>query len=350
MAHTVKEKIWIDLDNSPHVPFFHPLVRELEGRGHAVLITARDRFQVCELADQFGMRYVTIGGRYGKNKIVKVFWLAVRALQMLPLALRERPTLALSHGSRSQVLISKVLRIPSIGLFDYEYSKGLPFVHPTWGLMPDVIPDSAAKDLSMPLLKYPGIKEDVYVPSFTPHDGILADLALDPAHVIVTVRPPATEAHYFCVESQALFESAMDYLCDVEDTQLVLLPRSPEQRQFVASRWAPHVDRGKVVIPDRAVNGLNLIWHSDLVISGGGTMNREAAALGVPVYSIFRGRTGAVDRYLEEHGRLIMITHAAELKSKMRLERRPKGTRPGGGGNHTLESVVAIIESIPRRR
>jgi predicted glycosyltransferase len=94
-------KIWIDLDNTPHVPFFAPIITELEGRGHRVVLTARDAFQVCELADEIGLSYVRIGHHWGKNPIKKIVGLIWRSLELLPFCLSQRPDIALSHNSRS---------------------------------------------------------------------------------------------------------------------------------------------------------------------------------------------------------------------------------------------------------
>jgi predicted glycosyltransferase len=94
-------KIWIDLDNSPHVPFFAPIIEELERAGCSVLVTARDCFQVCELADLLHLEYRRVGHHYGKNKVLKLTGLCWRALQLLSSVVRYKPQLALSHGSRS---------------------------------------------------------------------------------------------------------------------------------------------------------------------------------------------------------------------------------------------------------
>src|ERR1017187_3016692 len=107
-------KVWIDLENSPHIPFFEPIIKELEGRGCEVVLTARDCFQVCELADMAGFKYRKIGHHYGKHRVAKVAGLGIRVLQMAPLISREKPALAVSHGSRSLIALSAMLGIPSI--------------------------------------------------------------------------------------------------------------------------------------------------------------------------------------------------------------------------------------------
>jgi len=129
-----------------------------------------------------------------------------------------------------------------------------------------------------------------------------------------------------------------------------VLPRSVRQNEQVRKDWADLISAGRVVIPEEAVNGLDLIWFSDLVISGGGTMNREAAALGVPVYSIFRGKIGAVDRYLSEHGRLVLIENIQEVATKIRLTRWKRPTRPDNRGGAVLQSIVNNIIAILEKK
>ena len=347
MSISNSKKIWIDLDNSPHVPFFRPIISELEKKGYPLLITARNRFQVCELADQFHMKYKSIGRYYGKNKIVKLFWLTFRTLQLLPTIINEKPRIALSHGSRSQILLAKALGIPSIVIFDYEYAKGIPFICPTWAISPEIIPNKMINSNKRTrLLKYPGIKEDVYIPFFKADDSVINELGLSRNNLIITIRPPATEAHYFSMESERLFESAMDFLSKLENVQMVLLPRNEKQKTFINRKWASWITDRKIVIPKHAVDGLNLIWNSDLVISGGGTMNREAAALGVPVYSIFRGKIGTVDRYLSNNGRLVLLESIEDIKTKISLNKRMQKGILEKRSNATLDSIVNSIVSI----
>jgi hypothetical protein len=338
-------KIWIDLDNTPHVPFFAPIIEELQKRGYEVVVTARDCFQVCSLADLFHLKYKNIGRHYGKHKLLKGLGLAVRGVQLLPTALREKPDLSLSHGSRSQVIASKVLGIPSVVIFDYEYAKILPLMQPTWLIAPEVIPDSAIAANPDRVFRYPGIKEDVYVPRFEPDPAIREELGLDESSVVVTARPPANEAHYYNPESDRLFQAAIDLLVQTPDTRIVMLPRNARQETFVRQMWPQHFANGKIIIPRCAVDGLNLIWHSDLVISGGGTMNREAAALRVPVYSVFRGTIGAVDRYLADSGRLVLLESVEDVRTKLRVIRRSRPTSSAFGGSDALSVIVnQIIE------
>lgn len=336
-------RIWIDFDNSPHVPFFAPIIDELRKRGYEVALSARDAYQVFDLADRMGFRYAKIGRHYGKHKVFKVLGTVLRTLQLIPFALRNKPDLAVSHGSRGQIIVCSLLGIPSLGIMDYEFARSVAILSPKWLMVPDVIPDSALAIERAHILKYPGIKEDVYAPQFAPDPSIIAELSLKPGTLVVTLRPPATEAHYHNPEGEALYEAAVLYLAEQPNVAVVLLPRNVRQAEAARKRWSSLLADGKMVIPEHAVDGLNLIWHSDLVISGGGTMNREAAALGVPVYSIFRGPIGAVDRYLSDHKRLIMVESVDEIRTKIKLCRRERPAERCHQHNGTLSKIVTEI-------
>ena len=340
-----RKTIWIDLDNSPHVPFFKPIIGELRKRGHEVVITARDCFQVCGLADLMGVEYTKVGRHYGKHLILKGAGLVIRSLQLMPAILNKKPDIAVSHGSRSQVMISMMYRIPSVVIGDYEHVRAV--IKPTYVITPELIPDSGAKYYRKSLFKYPGIKEDMYVPDFRPDPSILGELGIRDGELVVTVRPPATEAHYYVPESGQLFEATVEFLGQQENLRMVMLPRNEKkQTAWVKDRWSEWCGNGKIVFPEHVVDGLNLIWHSDLVISGGGTMNREAAALGVPVYSIFRGTIGAVDRYLSENGRLVLLETVEDVRTKIRLRRRDKSEQPENQNRMALDKIIDIIETI----
>jgi predicted glycosyltransferase len=340
------KKVWIDLDNSPHVPFFRPIIRELENRGYSMFLTARDCFQTCELADASGLHYQRIGHHYGKNIFLKLAGLVIRSLQMAPLVWRERPDLAVSHGSRSQHLTSFLWRLPVINIMDYEHAKILPLVNFVRIAVPDVIPNEAVPIPPERILKYPGIKEDVYVPGFQPDPSLIDELGISREKIVIVIRPPATEAHYRNAESDILFEKTIQFLSERADTCLVILPRNDKQKAWIIDQWPGLCKEQKIIFPQKVVNGLNLIWCSDLVISGGGTMNREAAALGVPVYSIFRGKTGAVDRYLAAQRRLFLIESPDDISHKIKVGRRQRTGELVHTSTKALNAIVDGIETV----
>lgn len=341
-----RKKIWIDLDNTPHVPFFKPIIEGLEARGHSVMVTSRQAFQVCDLATEMGLKHTTIGRHYGKKSLAKIGGLFIRALQFLPLVVRERPDLAVSHGARSQILLCNLLRIPTVLLADYEHARILPFLRPTWLYVPEVIPMEGLVNNAKAIRQYPGIKEDVYVPRFRPSGKLKAELNLDSDKITVTMRPPANEAHYRSPASDALFEAAMNHLTSRNDIQIVLLPRNQKQLEDIRASQPRWFENRRTIVPQKAVDGLELISASDLVLSGGGTMNREAAALHVPVYSIFRGKIGAVDKYLAETGRLILLEHPEDVRTKVSLNKRDRSGNSNHTPDETLPFLVTKIEAL----
>jgi uncharacterized protein len=343
-AHT--QKIWIDLDNSPHVPLFLPIIEELRNRGFELLLTARNMYQVVELLEFFELPSKVVGGHWGKNKALKVLSNISRAIQLIPTAAKFRPDLAISHGSRAQVLVCKALGIKSLMMHDYEHTIRTGFLEPDWILTPEVIPDKSMSRGSGHTLKYPGLKEDVYAPLLRPNDSILSKLGISKDDLVVTLRPPATEAHYHNPDSEKLFAATLQMLAKQPHVRVVTLPRNARQKKQLLEQFAGEIASGLMIIPDGALDGLNLVWFSDLVISGGGTMNREAAALGVPVYSIFRGTIGAVDQWLADSGRLTLIEKVEDLESKIVLTRWNRPASPDGANRPALHSIVDSFVSI----
>jgi uncharacterized protein len=340
------KKIWIDLDNSPHVPFFLPIMEELNRRGYQVLLTARDSYQVCELLELYDLPCRVIGGHWGRHRLLKMLGTCLRAIRLLPFIASNKPDLAVSHGSRAQTLASFLFGIPTLTMYDYEFASGIPFIRSLWLGTPEYLPDVVDYKARSRMFKYPGLKEDVYVPRFRPDPTLRKQLGISSDELMILVRPPATEAHYHNPEAEILFEAAMHLFMEQAKARVVLLPRNGRQSADLQATWQKWVAEGKIVIPPQAMDGLNLIWSSDLVVSGGGTMNREAAALGIPVYSIFRGTIGAVDRYLASQNRLVLIETVEDVRTKIALQRRRFENRQPNDQSATLPFIVEQIVSI----
>jgi len=340
------KRVWIDLDNSPHVPFFIPIIDELKKHGVEVVLTARDMYQTRELLEFFQLPCKVIGSHYGKNKVLKILCNCLRIIQLVPTAATSHVDLAISHGARAQILISKIFRISSMMLHDYEHSIKQGFIESDWLVVPDVIPQGVMSKKEGRVLRYPGLKEDVYVPRMRPDRSVLTELGISEDELVVVVRPPATEAHYHNPESDVLFAEALRYLGSIPGVRAVTLPRNSRQRMQLQAEWHEFIADGRMIIPSSPVDGVNLVWFSDLVVSGGGTMNREAAALGVPVYSIFRGKIGAVDRYLVEQGRLTLIEKPEDVRDKVKVCRWKRPDTPDTQGRLALAFVVNSILSV----
>ena len=163
--------------------------------------------------------------------------------------------------------------------------------------------------------RFPGLEEEYYLAGFEPDRAVLTELGLDPERVLVVVRTPPDVSLYHRHGNQ-LFGDVLRRLGADEAVQAVVLPRTREQRAAIAELALP-----SLVLPEHAIDAQSLVALSDLVVSAGGTMNREAVALAVPVYTTFAGRIGAVDEELLRDGRLRALSSADELV----LEKRPGG-------------------------
>ncbi|MDN5205421.1 DUF354 domain-containing protein [Fulvivirgaceae bacterium BMA10] len=347
------KKVWIDLDNSPHIPFFNPIINELKNKGYDVFISVRDYAQAIGLANYYNFKYTRLGSHYGKNKWLKTIGVFVRTLQMLPILFREKPDLAMSHGSRSQFLFASLTGIRSVVATDYEHSAEFPLLKPTLGIVPEALPDTFLKKYFKHVAKFPGIKEDVYIQNLKPDASLMEYLKISTEEILVSVRPPASMAHYHTEKSEKLFKKTMKHVLDNAETRVVLLPRTKEQGEEIREEWKEYFESGKVIIPDKVLDGLNLIWFSDLVISGGGTMIREAAALNVPAFSIFGGKIGAVDEYLQNSGRLKLIENEQDIFESVKLQKREKPTdnerKTSPALDKIIEEVIKLLETEPRK-
>lgn len=309
-------RIWIDLANSPHVPFFRALTDEFVRRGHEVQFTARDFAQTVELARMAGFDPVVIGGHGGRKLLRKASNIIGRAEALRKWARGRGFDLAVSHNSYAQTAAAWLLRIPAVTLMDYEHQPAnhLAFRLAKRVIVPRSFPESALRKFgarSPKVRRYDGIKEDVYLAQFIPDpnfvDG-LNEFGVTASDVLVVVRPPARDALYHRFEND-LFDKLLVRLAASEGVKVILLARTAEQRQTYENRKASNF-----IFPDHALDGSNLIRQADLVVSAGGTMNREAAALGIPAATIYAGRWAALDEALVSEGRLIRIATAADLE------------------------------------
>lgn len=315
-------RIWIDLANSPHVPLFAALIPELQDRGHFVEITARDFAETVALADAASLATTVIGSHGGRQLSGKGGNLLARARALRSWARRRKFDLALSHNSYAQIVAARLLRIRTVTLMDYEYQPAnhLAFRFAHRIVVPISFPETALLRFGVnerKVCRYHGIKEDVYLAGFRPDLAFteeLRRLGINGDDVLIVLRPPADEALYHRFENE-LFGQLVDWLAG-QCVKVMLLPRNTAQRE----RWRPP----NFVIPAQPLNGANLIAASDLVISAGGTMNREAAALGVPAATIYAGRWAAVDEALCRDGRLMRITATTDF-SRLPLEKKRSG-------------------------
>jgi uncharacterized protein len=307
-------RVWVDLTNSPHVLVLRPLIELMRADGHEVEVTARDFAQTLELCERFGIEHTAIGRHRGGRLAGKAAGLASRGLALARWARGRRFDVAIGHGSNDVSVAAALLRVPSATAFDYEWAAAQHHVNCRLArvvMVPDAIPPERLDRYGArgKVRGYAGLKEEYYLADFEPDPAVLTELGLEREHPLVVVRTPPDVSLYHRFENP-LFRQVLERLA-AGDGQTVVLPRTAEQREEVARR-------GDFVVPARAIDAQSLVAYADLVISAGGTMNREAVALGTPVFTTFEGRLGAVDEGLLREGRLLKLDDPGQIK----IERR----------------------------
>lgn len=330
-------RVWVDVTNSPHAVIFRPLIGRLRSRGHEVTVTAREFAQTLGLLERFGIPHRAVGAHGGAGRAGKARAMAGRSAALARMARRERFDLAVAHGSTDQPLAARLAGTPQVTMFDYEFAAAMHHWNgrlATRVLVPDAIPERALARYGMRpprLVRYRGLKEEYYLADHRIDPGVGAELGLDPSRLVAVLRPPPEVTLYHRGASTELFAATLDRLLDAaSEVQTVVLPRTAAQREALAGRPA--------IVPGRPVDGPSLVAAADLVVSAGGTMNREAAVLGVPAWTPFAARLGAVDRRLIAEGRLRRLERADDVV----LERRACGEPPRfRDPEHLLDLILA---------
>ena len=319
--------IWVDLTNPAHVIVLRPLVELLEAGGHEVTLTARPLSHTTELLDDWGHPYTAIGHHGGASRVGKALAAGSRTAQAFAFARGKRFDYGLAHGSTDLPPVGRLLRIPNTTMFDYEWARlqhELNCRLATRVLVPNAIPAERLEPYGArppKLVQYPGLKEEYYLGDFEPDESVLGELGLDRERVVSVVRTAPSYALYLGGSENELLPRVLRRLLD-EEAQVVVLARTDDQRRALRE-----LD-GSLIVPEHAVDGRSLAAFADLVVSAGGTMIREAAVLGTPVWSIFEGRLGAVDELLIAEGRVHFLRDPADLViEKARALRERRGRR-----------------------
>jgi uncharacterized protein len=291
-------RIWIDLANSPHVPLFGALTTALEERGDVIMLTARDHAQTVELARERWGDLEVIGGASPPGRVAKVAAMARRIERLARFARRERPDIALSHGSYAQVVAARLAGLPVVTMMDYEFQPAnhLSFRLSSAVVVPSAFPAAATRRFgARRVVTYDGFKEELYLAGQRTDTGVLDAIGVDSKKVIAVFRTPPHGALYHRGGNER-FEALLAEALAHPRVEVIVLPRTASQRQQYLSAGA--------VVPEHAIDGSSLLACADVVIGAGGTMSREAALLGTPTYTVFAGRLAAVDAALIALGRL----------------------------------------------
>jgi len=305
------------------------------------MVTAREYGQTLGILDRLGIPYTAVGGHGGASRPGKVAALVGRSSRLARTVWRRRPQLALAHGSVDLALVCAAYRIPSVQMQDYEFAgvqRQVAFRLARRVLAPDSIPLERLAKIGArerKLFRYPGLKEEYYLAGLEPDPAVLDELGLDRARVLVVVRPPPETSEYHARND--LYGETIRHLAGRDDAQAVVIPRTERQGEEVRAMGAANL-----VVPARAVDAQSLIALADLVVSAGGTMNREAVALATPVFTTFAGRMGGVDEALIAAGRLQVLDDPAALPLVKRST--PPGVRDPRDPALLVDAVLAAAE------
>jgi predicted glycosyltransferase len=336
-------RIWVDCTAAAHPLVLRPIIERLEAQGSEVFITTREYGQTVGILERLGMAYTVVGEHGGGSKLGKVRALGGRSARLARLVWKRAPQLAIGHGSVDLAVVAASYRIPSVQMQDYEFAqlqRQIAFRLARRVLAPDTIPVERLAKLGAKgkkLVRYPGLKEEYYLADFEAHPAVLGELGVDREKVLVVVRPPPETSEYHARND--LYGATIERLAAAKEAQAVVIPRTEEQGAAVRARGSANL-----IVPERAIDAQSLIAYADLVVSAGGTMNREAVALGTPVFTTFTGRMGGVDEALVAAGRLQVLDDPAALQ--LRKRDSPVGVRERRDAAVLVEGALGAVDKL----
>ena len=336
-------RVWVDCTAAAHPLVLRPIIERLEARGDEVFVTAREYGQTEGVLERLGIPYTSIGSHAGPSTLRKGAAVAGRSARLARFVWGRRPDLAIAHGSVDLAVVAALFRIPSAQIQDYEFAglqRRISFRMARRVLMPDAIPLARLERIGAKgekLVRYPGLKEEYYLAGFEPDPTVLDELGLDREKVLVVVRPPPETSEYH--SRNDLYQQVIERLATASEAQAVVIPRTDSQGAAVRA-----IDAANLIVPERAIDAQSLIAFADLVVSAGGTMNREAVALGTPVFTTFAGRMGGVDEALIAAGRLRVLDDVAGLQLCKR--EAPVGVVHARDAGALVAGVLGAVEGV----
>jgi uncharacterized protein len=339
----VHMKVWVDCTAAAHPLVLRPIIERLEARGDEVFVTAREYGQTQGVLERLGIPYTSVGSHAGASTFAKVAAGAGRSAGLARMVWERRPDLSIAHGSVDLAVVSALFRIPSAQMQDYEFAglqRKVSFRVAKRVLVPDSIPLDRLRRLGAgegKLVRFPGLKEEYYLAGFEPDPAVLDELGLDREKVLVVVRPPPETSAYHARND--LYGATIRRLAEESGAQAVIVPRTEAQGEEARA-----IGAANLIVPARAIDAQSLIAHADLVVSAGGTMNREAVALGTPVFTTFSGRMGGVDEELIASGRLQVLDDPGALE--LRKRGTPVGVVHPRDATVLVEGALGAVEGV----
>ena len=345
-----KKTIWFDFDNSPHPVVLLPAVKELRRKGFDIFFTVRDVAQTVGIMKNSRENFIVVGKEFSKSRIIKLINTLYRALRLIFIVADKTNeiTCCVSCSSRSAILAGWLLRKPVVAIYDYEFVNS--FFQNMFAdivLMPELITVKTALRTGLSLrnlIHYEGLKEYFYLNDYKPVKDPFEKFFDFRDKIRVVLRPPAFKAHYRLHKNPSLYNKVINFLKAKDNIFLFILPRYQSQIKELKEYFKDA--RCSYAISERALYGPDVVFYADYIFGDGGTMLREAAALGTPAYSFFSGPEGVVDKFLRQRGRLRLIKSSKdveEIEIIPRIERRLNLLAQDDTG---LKKIVECIERL----
>jgi len=297
--------LWFDITNTPHVHFLSPIINRYRSRAD-IVISVRDYVETIALArHKFKTKFLVVGQHGGRNKIRKVS----KMLNRLS-ALRMRVNgfdFALSCGGFEACLLAKWRHKSSIVFDDNDISPNWMYSRfASYSFFPDAVPMNILLTQGFKpqtTYQYRGYKEDIYIADYDPDSTFLDSI---PYRDYVVVRPENKMANYVESRTRSIVPELLRTLSN-SGIRILYLPRTDSERKYA-------YDVDSVFIPRTTVNGLDVCFFSRAVISGAGSLTREAVCLGKPAISFYPGkRLLAVDKKMIQDGWLAHSRNPREI-------------------------------------
>lgn len=308
-----KRKLWFDLTNTSHVHFFRPFIDEF-GDDFDIIVTTRDFAETRALLNGHGLSHRNYGEYSGDNKILKILGHFIRGLNILPDL--KKVDFAFSHGSPSPIMLKYIKNARLISSYDNEHAMSFDLLstHSDVFMVPEILETISLKKSGSKtdITTYPGVKEQIYLAGFVPDREQIGSIPFDE---YIVLRAEAWKSDYVKNGEVRAFDIAKRLV--EEGHNIIFLPR-----YGIVPSW---MKKNENIFISPPVNGPQLCWHSSGVLTGSGTLAREAAVLGVPSVSFYSNEPLAVDLFLESKGMMLRSGEPNDILKYLDKGRKGKG-------------------------
>jgi predicted glycosyltransferase len=351
--------IHVDVLTPKQALFLGEVIKALKKRNHDILVTTRKYREAEEMLQLLKIK-PTVVGQYGKDTLEgKLKASLSRTADLSVLLRRDKPTVSLSFSSPEAARASFGLAIPHICISDSPHAEAtsklaIPLSEKL--LTPWIIPKKAwlkvgaREDM---VEKYRALDPVVWIRGYKVNSAVIKQLDISRGDTIVTVRPEESYAAYLLkrvknLTTPTIVKKLLKVLGD--RAKVVVLPRYDDQASVLKEKLDD-----KVIVPEKTVDGCNLLTYSTAFIGSGGTMTAESALLGVPTFSCYPSQPTYVDRYLIRQKLIRRLTkpdtlvkevaHVLQNSDKFRASQSERAKRLVAWMEDPVKRIVNVTSS-----